>query len=286
MSKYHSLNALIIAFTLLFSLNLAVAKEAELPPPQVAVSPSIIETTLGEKPSNEVIHVYNLGNEPMTVTTSVVHWDTDENNRVRVISPTEQSLDQWIIINPLNFTVPAGESQVVRLSIRSQTLPTAGEHRGMVFFENKKPNNANSKGVSALFRIGIGIYGLAGDIIRQGSLESLRLTKQNNKPELAFTISSTGNANIRLAGQYSVWRKADFPADDLPPIFNLVSKDTPLPTQLLHAADLPSTPVLANTTRTIITPVTLPEQKGIYTVFVNAMLGETPIKQALDIHIP
>lgn len=269
-----------------FSNNIAVAEDANLlPPPQVAVSPSVIETTLGKKPSNEVIHVYNLGDKPMTVNTSVIHWDTDENNQVREIPPTEQSLDQWIIINPLSFTIPAGGSQVVRLSIRPQIVPSAGEHRGMVFFENETLNGGESKGVSALFRVGVGIYGLAGEIIRQGTLKSLTLNT-DDRTSLAFTINSAGNANIRLKGQYSIWKKANFPSGEFPPLFNLTGKETNLPPAVLHAAPLPTTPILSGTTRTLMVPIAQPEQAGAYIVFVNGILGDLPIKQKFNLNIP
>ena len=276
-------NILRIVFILTCSINIAVAAD-EPPPPQVAVSPSMIETTLGKKPSNEVIYVYNLGDEPMTVNTTVTHWDTDKNNEVRIIPPTEQSLDQWIIINPIKFTIPAGERQTVRLSIRPQSIPTTGEHRGMVFFKNKLPKNVSNQGAHALFRIGVGIYGLAGNIVRQGVLESLSLT-QTSSPTLAFTIKSTGNANIRLSGQYTVWRKTDFVANSTP-TFNLNNKADSLPLEVIDAALLTTTPVLAGTTRTLLMPITLPKQSGQYVVFVNGSLGKTIIKQALDINIP
>jgi P pilus assembly chaperone PapD len=279
--KYCMPGQILAILMLFFNVSISVAEEANLlPPPQVAVSPSVIETVLGNKPSNEVIHVYNLGDKPLTISTTVAHWDTNKNNQVRVIPPTEQSLDQWIIINPLSFTIPAGKSQVVRLSIRPQAIPAEGEHRGMVFFENKQ-DNSEIEGVSALFRIGVGIYGLAGNITRQGTLQALTLDKENN---LQFTIKSTGNANIRLTGQYSVWRETDFPTNKMPPLFDLTGKDTNLPATLLDVTALPTTPVLANTTRTLVVPVNVPQQAGEYIVFVNGMLGETPIKQAFDIN--
>lgn len=286
MSKHTTIKKIFALFILFINVNIVIAGDASLlPPPQVAVSPSVIEVTLGKKPNNEVIHVYNLSDKEMTVHTSVSHWDTNDNNQVRVIPPTVQSLDQWIIINPLTFTIPAGKSQVVRLSIRPQTIPSEGEHRGMVFFENKKQPNPTSKGVSALFRIGVGIYGLAGNIIRQGSLESLTLNQESSVPALAFTIKSTGNANIRLAGQYSIWQKTDFPTNATP-VFDLSSKTNSFPDNVLHAATLPTTPVLAGTTRILLVPITLPKQAGEYTVFVNGILGENIIRQVFNITLP
>ena len=124
--KYCMPGQILAILMLFFNVSISVAEEANLlPPPQVAVSPSVIETVLGNKPSNEVIHVYNLGDKPLTISTTVAHWDTNKNNQVRVIPPTEQSLDQWIIINPLSFTIPAGLlSCNVRAGLLSATVPT------------------------------------------------------------------------------------------------------------------------------------------------------------------
>lgn len=264
--------------------NIAFAGDGP-PPPQVAISPLMIETTLGKKPSNEIIYVYNLGNEPMTVHTTIAHWDTDEKNEVRVIPPTEQSLDQWIIINPLKFTVPAGERQTIRLSIRPHSLPSAGEHRGIIFFENEKPDSVKTTGTYALFKIGVGVYGLAGDIERHAILESLTLNKKKTQASLAFTIKSTGNANIRLAGQFTLWRKEDFSINSAP-MLNLNDNEDSLPEEVLHAEPLTTLPILPGTTRTLQTSVPLPEQAGEYIVFVNGSLGDTIIKKVFDLHIP
>ena len=39
-----------------------------------------------------------------------------------------------MIINPVEFTIPAGGEQVVRFAVRPRAQPEPGEHRAMVFF--------------------------------------------------------------------------------------------------------------------------------------------------------
>ena len=97
------------------------------PPAQIAVSPSRFEVEIGPKPTTEAVTVMNLGKDPVTIMVTVASWDLDELNKVRILEPDEQSLDQWMVINPLRFTVPSGKSQTVRFSIRPKIRPLPGE---------------------------------------------------------------------------------------------------------------------------------------------------------------
>jgi len=65
----------------------------ETPPAQIAASPSRIELEIGKKPANSSIKLFNLSDKPVTVSTSVHHWDLDEANKVRVIEPTPANHD-------------------------------------------------------------------------------------------------------------------------------------------------------------------------------------------------
>ena len=92
----------------------ATGVQEPIPPARVAVSPSKFEIEIGAKPTTQALRLFNLGDERVEVQVTVATWELDEANRVQVVEPTEQSLDQWIVINPLRFEIPAHESQTVR----------------------------------------------------------------------------------------------------------------------------------------------------------------------------
>lgn len=250
----------------------------DTPPAQIAASPSRIELEIGKKPANSSIKLFNLGDKPVTVSTSVHHWDLDEANKVRIIEPKPQSLDQWIIINPVKFTIPAGKSQTVRLSVRPQVVPEHGEHRGIVYFQQHLPKDANGAGIRTTFRLGIVIYGLSGRIVRSGELEDIRFTSRQDKGVLQFDVKSTGNAGIRLNGQYSLWRESDFPGADNVPQYHIEDKNEVRET-VMQVGELPVLPVLSGTRRTLSSHIQLPSKAGGYILFVRGKLGDNHFRK-------
>ena len=75
---------------------------------QIGVSPPVVEIDLNEPARTRTVRLFNYGNSPVEVQVRVHNWELDEVNRVRILPPTEQSLDQWLVINPLHFTIQPG----------------------------------------------------------------------------------------------------------------------------------------------------------------------------------
>lgn len=250
----------------------------DVPPPQIAASPSRIELEIGGKPANSSVKLFNLGDRPVTVNSSVQNWDLDESNKVRVIEPTPQSLDQWMIINPVHFTIPPGKSQTVRLSIRPNVQPDQGEHRGIIYFDQELPKDTPGSGISISFRLGIVVYGLAGKIARSGELKAMHFQSEQGKGVIQADVLSTGNSSIRLQGQYSLWRKSEFPGSNRVPEYELKNKKEVRET-VLQVGRLSPLPVLAGTRRTLSTRFSLPQEPDSYILFVRGKLGEIPVSK-------
>ena len=250
----------------------------DTPPAQIAATPSRIELEINKKQANSSIQLFNLGDKPVTVNTSVQHWDLDETGRVRIIEPTPQSLDQWMIINPIKFTIPAGKSQTVRLSVRPPVMPEDGEHRAIVYFQQQLPKDTEVTGIQTVFRLGIVVYGRAGRIVRAGELDEIRFSPQQDTGILQFDVKSTGNAGIRLDGQYSIWREVEFPGADQVPQYQVDDKEEVRET-VLHVGKLPVLPVLAGTRRTLSENIKLPSEAGPYILFVRGRLGDSPFSK-------
>lgn len=266
-------------------LTAAAARAAD-PPPMIAVSPSRFELEIGSTPSVESLRVFNFGKEPVEVGVSLATWDLDEENRVRLVEPDEQSLDQWIVINPLRFTVEPGKSQSVRFSVRPRVRPEPGEHRAMIYFDQVLGEADSAEQMRVRFRVGVAVYGTVGEVQRQGVLHSVDLAPGSNPVSGGLQISSTGTAHVRIDGHYSIWPAAAYPGLDAEVRdFTLDRPDAVLPEAVVQAANLPGIPVLAGDCRQVRFSVSGPLPAGDYVLDLDFSLGDNHYDRTLPFTI-
>lgn len=201
MKIYHLVKLLFITAVLFSASNHVKAASKKGLQPQLAISPSRIEIKDNETNKAQSITVLNLGSTPMDVEVSVQNWDFDESNNYRALAPTPQSLDQWLIINPVRLKVPANGQQTVRMAVRPKAKPDAGEHRAMVFFRQVRGTDTD-KGVNVKFKVGVPIYAYFGDVEHQAMLHEVELNEAHN--ELMFDVSNQGNAYVRPQGFFMI----------------------------------------------------------------------------------
>lgn len=203
------LQTLLLAITFLLASFSLTANAADAPPPgQIGVAPSMLEVNVGSKPVSESLRLFNLKNTTTKVKVEVYNWTLDENNEVKLLPPDEQSLDQWMLVNPLSFTLEPGKSQVVRLSIRPPVKPAPGEHRAIIYFTEEPVaaiESEEAKPVEVLFKLGVGVYAYADDVQRASSIQTIGL--DNKLLTLTTSIANKGNVHTRLKGNYSIWKK-------------------------------------------------------------------------------
>ena len=268
------------------AIGLTAAAAAETPPAQIAVSPSRVEVAVGGSPIDESVRLFNFGDHDVSVSVSVATWDLDEENRVRLVAPDEQSLDQWMVVTPLRFTVPAGESQVVRFSIRPRVRPTDGEHRAMIYFDQDLPAEEEAS-MRVRFRVGVAVYGFAGEVARTGELHALRTVAGENSMAAVLDVSSTGNAHVRFQGQYAIWPRDAFPGGEATStIDDLGEPGTELPGAIVEAGFLPSTPILGGTRRELAFRGTGALAPGRYVLDLNGTLGGVAIDRSVEFVVP
>ena len=250
----------------------------------LGVSPPNLEVAIDPQGTTGAFRAFNLGTRSVTIQTSIAPWTLDSLNQIELVVPTEQTLDQWLLLSPSTFTIPPGEEQVVRFSIRPRIEPEPGEHRAMVFLEPVADPSGQS--VTATARIGVAIYGAVGDIDRQGTLHTVNVRSADRSEVVAnasdllvsFDISSEGLNHIRLDGQYSIWQADRYPGTTethLMPIGN----ETGYPDGLLLVAPLPSTPVLPSTRRTLMSSIPLSLASGDYVLDIQGQLGDDSIER-------
>ncbi len=246
---------------------------------QVGLSPPKLDITIDPsgRPSTHSIRIVNFGDQAVEVQVVVYNWDMDEDNQVRILPPDEQSLDQWMVLNPLRFTVPADGSQAVRFSVRPKVRPEPGEHRAMIFFEQVPPEDKAPE-IRFVFRLGAAVYGQVGELRRIGELHAV----EAGGHAASFDVESVGTANVRFAGQYAVWPAAAFPgAEATSAIDGLDQPDAVVPEPIVEAGPLPPTAVLPGTRRKV--PLQLHEalEAGDYVLDLNGTLGETEVDLAV-----
>jgi hypothetical protein len=273
---------LVLALMLLVG---AVAHAAD-PPPMIAVSPSRFELEIGSTPNVQSLRVFNFGSRAVEVQVKLATWDLDEKNQVRLVEPDEQSLDQWVIINPLRFSIPPGKSQSVRFSIRPRVRPEPGEHRAMIYFDQVLPEALADEQMRVKFRVGVAIYGTVGEVKRSGVLHSVELEQGSNPVSAGLQISSVGTAHVRIDGHFSIWPASAHPGlESGDRNFNLDVPDAVLPEAVVGAANLPGIPVLAGDCRQVWFSAGEPLPAGEYILDLDFALGDNEYDRALPFSV-
>ena len=279
------LQALFLALLILCGTLAPTAKAQEAPPPgQIGVAPSMLELSIGSKPVNESLRLFNLKKTPTKVSVEVYNWTLDENNEVKLLPPDEQSLDQWMLINPMSFILEPGKSQVVRLSVRPSVKPAPGEHRAIIYFTEEPVEGATEtedKPVEILFKLGVGIYAYADDVRRSSSMPAFRF--DNKALTLKAPITNSGNVHTRLKGTYSIWEKKHFPGLNNAEKYMKEEDSGKQPQGLVASGQLNQTPVLPGKTRTIITQLPEPRKPGSYIIAVSGELDEKKIEKTFAV---
>jgi hypothetical protein len=274
-----------VALGLMGVLALSVPSATAL---NLGVSPSRFELKINsDKSRTETIRVLNLDSRPVELKVSVRSWVFSENNKVQTIPPSEQSLEQWIVLTPSRFTIPAGGAQTIRFAIRPRVQPQAGEHRAMVLLEEIPSGNSKSKGVRVIGRLGVAVYAYVGDIKRSGVLNSVTVDTKPKATQAIFDVSSEGNGYVRFNGQYAIWPAAQYPgAEVTKPIADVGKPTAKIPENILEAGLLPDTPVLPNNRRRIQLPIKKTLPPGQYVLDIKGDLSGKSINQGIPFTVP
>ena len=252
----------------------------------IGVSPLRIEIALGSRPAAEAIQIMNLGSAPIELSVSVSNWILDEANQVKAIEPTEQSLDQWIVISPLRLTLQPGRLQTVRFTIRPKVKPEQGEHRAMIFFDEVPQAEPVAGQTRVVGRVGVAVYAHVGEVTRRAVLDCLEVVTAKRAAAAVFDISSEGNAHARMSGRYVVWPAGRFPGVSAAAAPPSVTGASVVPDGAVEAAELPPTPVLPGFRRRIVMRLAREFEPGDYVLEIDGQLGDQPLRLAYPFVVP
>ena len=261
------------------------------PTPRVGFSPPRFELEWDGKGSTESLSVLNVSDTPLSVAVTVGNWDLDEENRNRELPPTEQSLDQWMIVNPLQFTIEPGGSQTVRFAIRPRVQPAPGEHRAMIYLAEQPTEAADGEqALRVSFNFGIPVYLHVGEKRREGTLHGIALDSATAPRLLQVDFSSTGTAYARLDAHYMIWPRSAYPGDEkAAAAIRSMAAEPDTAGQRGDGrvfARLPGTPVLPGYRRTLQLPIIMPDAPGDYVLAVSGRMGDVNLWQTLPFSRP
>ncbi|HQX65001.1 MAG: hypothetical protein WAR01_06055 [Dokdonella sp.] len=267
---------------LLFGLLLLLT--GSLATAQVGFSPQYFDLSLAEAEGTHAYRLFNLTQDAKQVKVSVVSWDFDDHGEIRILPSTDTSLDQWVVVNPVEFTIPPGESQAVRFSIRPAVALANGEHRTMlVFDEVLQPQEAPAASAAgaqtalrARFQFRSAIYLQAGPVSRRAEITSTTA----DATTLRMQATASGSANTRLDGQFMIWKATAFPGlDHVALLGNLAAEKPELPAGMLAAGRLPGQPILPGSSRKYEIALGTTLAKGRYVAVLLGHLGDDALSR-------
>ena len=254
----------------------------------IGVSPPRVEVKIKDKSRSKTIKIANFDKKPVEMRVYVRSWTLDKNGKLQLVNSTAETLDQWIVFTPSRFTIPAGGNQTIRFAIRPKVEPRQGEHRAMLYIEEIPPqSDKNSSVVTTVGRLGVAIFGYAGDVKKVGVLNSINIDSQPNGVKAVFDVSSKGNAHVKMKGQYAIWPAAKYPgAKATKPLKTSRNRSIKLPKNMIHAGRLTNSPVLPDTRRQLVMPIKKKLPPGNYVLDINGELDGVPIDKGIPFTVP
>jgi len=184
------------------------------PPPAwgnlaMAVAPMKLRLTLAPGESRtEALEVYNNGDEPVRVMTTVEDWTTTPDGGVDLLprGTLARSASAWARTDLSDFTVPPHGMRVVRVTA---TLPDTarGSYWTIVFFEGQGEMHRAKLGLGTRVRLGTTVYLTAAGTESRGST----ITEMAVQPgahrdtlELVAQVANRGNVHFYPTGWFQV----------------------------------------------------------------------------------
>lgn len=253
---------------------------ASAPPPSIGVSPSRLEIAVDRTTTMGTATVLNLSDRDIHVTSSVVNFDLDEANNFRELPPEAGTLATAMMLNPVEFTIPASGSQTVRFAISRQRLEGEGEHRAMLFFSELV--DTDQAGVKLNFRLGMPVYASVGEPNPVAVFNGVKFDAQGHRLEL--DISSVGNAQVKPVGFYLWWPTADFPNENraLKEVATLAGNPNRALPKDTAGGRLVTKPVFAGTRRSVAANLTPPPDGGEYLLVVHMEAGGQTVERVIE----
>ena len=270
---------LLIAAKFVGLIAVASSSFAATPPPSIGVSPSRLEIDVRNSPTTGSATVLNMSAKPVHIATSLVNFDLDEDNNLRELAPRRGSLANAMMLNPVEFTIPANSSQTVRFAIMPERLNGLREHRAMLFFSEQV--STTHAAVKLNFRLGIPIYARYGEMRPVAHFNDVTFDAKQH--QLVLDISATGNVQVNPTGFYLWWPVSEYPSERkaLARVADLAQHPARTMPGNTTGGRLVTKPVFPGTRRSMLVKLTPPTELGEYRLVLHVDAGEAQIQRSI-----
>lgn len=194
-----------LKFVLMISLVCLISLTVEASVPAIQITPSRFELLVEPRGKNvQTIRISNMYNEDLKLVVTTHDWDMSEEGGLILHEPggTEKSASSWVRFNPKKFTVAPGKTQFVRFSVSVPPNVEPGEYRtSFVMVTEDKYKMEDGFYLRPTFAILV--YVNVPAINRTGEVTDVKVTtSENGFYFLEGQIHSTGNAHLRITGEY------------------------------------------------------------------------------------
>ena len=153
---------------------------------KIGVSP--VRLTLSDNQKIDSLSVRNNGSEPITMQMEVLSWSQREGKAV--FAATRE-----LLANPPIFTIPAGNSQLVRVGLRRAPDAQRELAYRVILEELPPPPNPDAMGMFMTMRISLPVFVLPEIDTKPVLLWQAARTSQG---ALKISLSNNGNAHIQI----------------------------------------------------------------------------------------
>jgi fimbrial chaperone protein len=153
---------------------------------KIGVSP--VRLTLSDNQKIDSLSVRNNGSEPITMQMEVLSWSQREGKAV--FAATRE-----LLANPPIFTIPAGNSQLVRVGLRRAPDAQRELAYRVILEELPPPPNPDAMGMFMTIRISLPVFVLPEIDTKPVLLWQAARTSQG---ALKISLSNNGNAHIQI----------------------------------------------------------------------------------------
>jgi len=208
----------------------------------------------------DIFEIRNNASGPIRLKVYVENWFILPNGTPSFIgsAPTPYACKDWIIVNPQDFRLAAGETRPVRytISVPADALP-AGYHAS-VSFETVPDSTGSQAGSRMLFtgKIAAVVYVIAGNPAIEGDLLDLTLGTKDGAQAVVLALANTGKRHYRIKGKLAVFDASD---------------------KIIYDTALPDDVLLPETRKNVACALPNPLSPGAYRVLCTLDIGRPEI---------
>lgn len=160
----------------------------------------------GERTTN-TISVKNVSDKATIVKAVVYDWTLNDQDQLvsSAVGSRTDSLNGCIKFNPRIFKLEPGANQLVRFTITAPKPGSAGELRGIVFFEEESSVSGQGVNTKLVTEVGSTIYAAIEPVQLKFRLSSAKVaTLPNGQLSLIINVRNEGSSHARYTITYKV----------------------------------------------------------------------------------